>query len=480
MNVDECGREGAFEAAGDQTPTAIGKYRVDGVIGQGAIGIVYKCFDPNICRPVAIKTLRREVLLGVDDPDGLLQRFASEARSAGNCQHPNIVTVFDYVEQDGAPFIIMEYVAAGTLENVTRPRMRPPLFQAGEIMVQLLAALDHAHSKGVIHRDVKPANILCPAATSIKVTDFGVARFQDLGLTRGGGGALGTPSYMSPEQFLGRDVDGRADLFAAGVILFQLLTGTKPFAAADIAELMHKLLNEPPPSLSSLRPELSGHLEQVVQKALARNAGDRYQTAADFASDLIEALEQTSTSEGARSIDLTRIPPRLPGQKADDSHGSLSRTMAEKLTPDTLGQIEENLARSIGPIARVVISRATRETTDAEKLLTRLTSHIPKPHEAEAFRKAAERWLREDHGVAAAQLDAVISDAEINEAIEFLLPLIGPFARVIAEREAKLAIGREDYYEHLARAIDNENDRARFLKDRLRQSNDQRQPRRGL
>jgi serine/threonine protein kinase len=468
MSADVCGGGGPINATGDRALSAIGKYRVEGIIGRGAIGIVYKCFDPNICRPVAIKTLRREVLANVDDPKALLQRFASEARAAGNCQHPNIVTVFDYVEQDNAPFIIMEYVCANTLDNITHSGILVPLHQVGEIMVQLLSALEHAHAKGVIHRDVKPANILCPAATSIKVTDFGVARFQDLGLTRAGGGALGTPNYMSPEQFLGREVDGRSDLFATGVILFQLLTGTKPYTAADIPELMRKLLNQAPPALATLRPELPSQLDRVLQKALARNPSDRFQSAPAFSSALTAALAQSSSSQVTQAIDLTRIPPRLPGDPSDASRGSLNRTMAVRLTQDTLGQLEEKLARSIGPIARVLLSRASQETTDADKFLTRLTSHIPAAKEAEAFRNAAERWLRDDRGIAGAQLDAVISDAEVKEAIEHLLPIIGPVAKVIAEREAKTAIGREDYYQHLARAIGDEADRTRFLKRRLK------------
>jgi serine/threonine-protein kinase len=272
---------------------------------------------------------------------------------------------------------------------------------------------------------------------------------------------------MSPEQFLGREVDGRADLFAAGVILFQLLTGTKPYTASDIPELMRKLLNNQPPSLSSLRPELPGHLDKVLQTALARNPTDRFQTASAFATALTAALESASSSEGSEIIDLTRIPPRLPGDTSDSSRGSLNRTMAERLTQDTLGQLEEKLARSIGPIARLILMRASRETGDADKFLSQLTAHIPAQKEAEAFRTSAERHLREDHGVAGAQLDAVISEAEIKEAIGYLLPIIGPVAKVIAEREARTAVGREDYYEHLARAIGNEADRARFLKRHL-------------
>ena len=214
---------GTSSAAASSAPKVIGKYRIEGVIGRGAVGIVYKGHDTSIDRPVALKTLRSDVLEDVADRDGLLQRFGREARLAGRCQHPNIVTVYDFVEHEHAPYIVMEHVDAGTIDQVTRTGTRLPLRQIGDLMLQLLSALSHAHAKGVVHRDIKPANILCPAASSIKVTDFGVARFSELSLTSPGGtGALGTPNYMSPEQFLGRPVDGRTDIFAAGVILFYI------------------------------------------------------------------------------------------------------------------------------------------------------------------------------------------------------------------------------------------------------------------
>ncbi len=189
---------------GDPVPKRVGKYRIDHVIGRGAIGIVYKGYDELIDRPLAIKTLRPEILDDVNDTDGFLKRFTTEAQAAARCLHPNIVTVFDLVEHEKRPYIVMEYVNAGTLENVIQTGALVPIRQVGEIMAQILLALDHAHSKGVLHRDVKPANILCPSAASIKVADFGVARLDSLDLTTSSGfGAAGTPNYMAPERFLG-------------------------------------------------------------------------------------------------------------------------------------------------------------------------------------------------------------------------------------------------------------------------------------
>jgi eukaryotic-like serine/threonine-protein kinase len=465
MSPKETTKGLASEDAQDHgsAPETVGKYRVDDVIGRGAIGVVYKGYDPQICRPVAIKSLRREVLAGVDDQAELLKRFASEARSAGRCQHPNIVTVYDYVEQDDSPYIIMEFVDAGTLENVTRSRTLLPLAQVGEVMSQLLSALGHAHEKGVVHRDVKPANILCPAATSIKVTDFGVARFQNLALTRGaGGGAIGTPNYMSPEQFLGREVDGRSDLFAAGIILYQLLTATKPFLADDLPGLMYKLLNEMPPAVRQLRPELPERFDDLVDRALARNPTDRFQTAEAFMQALEDALQSTGPTTMER-VDLTCLSLHSGAETSDVSKSDLNKTMAERLAPETLHCLEESLARSIGPIARVVLSRVAREATDAERLLDALQRQIPTDAEATRFRKDAETWLRNDRGVAGAQINAVISEQERRRATELLRPIIGPLAHVLAEREAATAIGVEDFYEHLARKISDPKERERFL-----------------
>ena len=450
-------------ARSDAAPEHVGKYRIDGIIGRGAIGVIYKGFDPQICRPVAIKSLRKEVLAEVQDQAALLARFASEARSAGRCQHPNIVTVFDYVEQDHSPYIIMEFVEAGTLENVTRSGTLLPLPQVCEVMVQLLSALGHAHENGVIHRDVKPANILCPAATSIKVTDFGVARFENLSLTRdGGGGAVGTPNYMSPEQFLGREVDGRSDLFAAAIILYQLLTGAKPFPANDIPSLMHKLLNEDPVPVTQLRPELQPEIDALMRKALARNPTDRFANAEAFISGLEASFNATPLAPVAR-VDLTGLAVRPSHGANEASRSDLSQTMAERLAPATLQGLESTLAREIGPIARVVVSREAKTATDPDKLVSQLASQIPGQTQAERFRKAALAWLETDRGVTGAQMSAIISDAERHKAAEALLPLIGPMARLIVDREAKTAIGLSDFYDHIARRITNDADREKFL-----------------
>ena len=407
---------------GDAVPERVGKYRIDHVIGRGAIGIVYKGYDEQIDRPLAIKTLRPEILNDVDDSEGFLKRFTTEAQSAGRCLHPNIVTVFDLVQHERRPYIVMEYVNAGTLENVIQAGALIPIRQVGEIMAQILLALDHAHSKGVIHRDVKPANILCPSAASIKVADFGVARLDSLDLTKPNGlGAVGTPNYMAPERFLGRPADVRADLFSAGVILYQLLTGAKPFAALDLPELMRKLLNEVPPSVMSLRPTLWSEIDAVAQKALARNPEDRFQTAERFVEALSAAIE-ARPNDNLMPLDLTKLSrPASPEAVAGPAPEGLSLTMADQLSVGTIDALSRALARWLGPIARLVVKQALQETTDVDMLLTSLTQQIKTDGEIALFRQGAEKLLREDLVLASARAEETISDIEIKAAVEALI-----------------------------------------------------------
>ncbi|MCI4660625.1 MAG: serine/threonine protein kinase [Neomegalonema sp.] len=445
-------------------PSRVGKYRIDGVIGAGAMGIVMRGHDEQIDRPVAVKTIRLDLVSDIDQKQ-LLERFGREARSAGRCLHPNIVTVFDYVEQGGAPFIIMEYVDAGTLEGVIRSGGLMPLRQVGEVGGQLLLALDHAHQKGVVHRDVKPSNILCPTPSSIKVTDFGVARLDSLGATAAamtGVGAIGTPNYMSPEQFLGRSVDGRSDIFAAGVILYQLLTGTKPFLANTIFELKEMLLNHRPKPVSLFRPDAPAALDGVIDRALARNVDDRYQRAEAFAQDLARAIE-TLPVNGPPPLDLTEMAPQ-PSSEGGSS--SMTMTLAETLDGSTMQSLEGALAESIGPIARVVLKKACASATDPQNLLDQLAERIPSAGEAKKFRDRMEASLRADPGLTSIQLDSAITERQENEAAQILMRYIGPVAKVIARKKAKTALGYDDFYTRLADAILDDGERQAFMREK--------------
>src|SRR5215467_10966361 len=431
-------------------PDRIGKYRIEHVVGRGAVGIVYKGYDEHIDRAVAIKALQPQILADLADNAETLKRFAAEVRSAGRCLHPNIVTVFDYLEQDNAPYIVMEYVPAGTLEVVIKSGANLPVRQVSEIMGQLLLALEHAHAKGIIHRDIKPGNILCNGPTSIKIADFGIAQINTLDLTRTGRFALlGTPNYMAPERFIGRPDDARGDLYSAGMVLFQLLTGQLPFTASDTHELIHRRLNEPPPPARSIRPGLSAVWEGVIQRSLARNPDDRFQSAREFLEAVRGALK-ADNSDTAPSLDLTVFSTEIP--KASTSK-STNQSMAERLMPETLAQLERTLARSLGPIARILVKRAAGETMDAQQLLTALSQPLKSEREVTLFRKHAEKVLLEDGGVAAVQLAEAIWPAEIAGITSALLPFIGPIAKPLVARIARTAVGSDDFYVRLAKEL---------------------------
>jgi tRNA A-37 threonylcarbamoyl transferase component Bud32 len=266
----------------------LGKYELRHVLGKGAMGTVYEGFDPIIARRVAIKTVR------LPDPDDVeaqdeLARFKREAQAAGRLSHPNIVGVFDYGETPELAFIVMEFVDGTTLKHIVDKKERFELAETVRMMEALMAGLQFSHDRGVVHRDIKPANIMLTQAGEVKIADFGIARIESSSMTQAGT-MLGTPSYMSPEQFMGQTVDSRTDLYSSGVMLYQLLTGEKPFEGG-LTAIMHKVLNTEPPPPSALSVTVSPAFDAVVKKAMAKRPEDRFATANDFAKALRSALE---------------------------------------------------------------------------------------------------------------------------------------------------------------------------------------------
>ena len=255
-------------------PKKLGKYEIRGELGQGAMGIVYDGFDPMIGRRVALKTVRREQLDRAEVEE-ILARFKREAQAAGRLNHPNVVQIYEYGEDEGTAFIAMEFVEGRELRDHFDASERFPMAEIVRIMGQLLEALDYSHKNGVVHRDIKPANIILLKDGTVKVADFGIARIESSNLTQAGS-VLGTPSYMSPEQFMGQTVDGRSDLFSAGVILYQFLTGEKPFTGA-LTTIMHKVLKEDPAAPSELNVQVPRPFDALIRKALAKRPDERFQ-----------------------------------------------------------------------------------------------------------------------------------------------------------------------------------------------------------
>ncbi len=275
-----------------------GKYKIESTIGRGATGVVYRAYDPDMCRSVAIKTLRAELLDGLDhdEKQDLLKRFRSEAKAYGRLLHPNIVTCYSCDEAGDILFIVMEYIDGVSLQHQLSCGTKFTVDKIIEIMEQLLSALDYSHSHRVIHRDIKPANIMFTATGQVKVADFGVAKVDSTHMTRSGY-VVGSPEYMSPEQFTGQDVDKRTDIFSAGVIFYQLLTGKKPFTGSDLGAVLHNVLHVVPDVPSSLNSQAPVEIDAVVMKAICKNSEERYQSAREFVDAIKKAIGISGQNE---------------------------------------------------------------------------------------------------------------------------------------------------------------------------------------
>ncbi len=301
---------GSFRGFDTLLPTQLGKYRVDSVLGRGAMGIVYKGFDPDLQQPVAIKTIRQE-LLDDTEADTILKRFRNEAIAGRRLKHANIVSTYDYSAEAKNCFIVMEYVEGRRLKDVFAQQQRLSIDETLRLMEQLLDALDYAHRNGVVHRDINPGNLMFGDDGQLLIMDFGIAKLQASNLTLTMM-VVGTPSYMSPEQCLGQPVDARTDIFSAGIVLYQLLTGEKPFQGDSLVTTMHQVVNKSPEQPSRLNAQVPRAFDRIVQKALAKNKDNRYQTAGDFARGLREAalrIKQSRADETAalRPLNFARF-----------------------------------------------------------------------------------------------------------------------------------------------------------------------------
>ena len=261
----------------------LGRYEIERQIGKGAMGVVYLGRDPKINRVVAIKAIPLAEEFEDNDLSEARNRFFREAEMAGRLNHPTIVTIFDAGEERGLAYIAMEFIQGEHLSYYTDPQRLLPVRKVLSMVVRMAEALHYAHRQNVVHRDIKPANIMFNIETdALKITDFGIARLADVSRTKTGI-VLGTPSFMSPEQLEGRSLDGRSDLFALGVTMYQLLTGMLPFRADSMTQLMNNIATEPHAAMRSVRPELPASLDDIVDRVLAKSAEDRYQNGSELA-----------------------------------------------------------------------------------------------------------------------------------------------------------------------------------------------------
>ncbi len=295
--------------AGVENPM-LGRYEIERELGKGAMGVVYQGKDPKIGRVVAIKTVALSQEFEADELQAVRERFFREAETAGRLNHPNIVTIFDAGEEHDLAYIAMEFLKGKDLVSNTKADALLSMGRVASIAARVADALAYAHKNGVVHRDVKPANIMYEyQSDTVKVTDFGIARITDSSKTKTGM-VLGTPSYMSPEQLSGMKIDGRSDIFSLGVSLYQLLTGTLPFTGESMAQLMFKIANEPTPDPRGVNPAIPPVLVAIVQKATAKDMSVRYQTAEAMAADLRAALAGAAASRSGATAQAT--PPASP------------------------------------------------------------------------------------------------------------------------------------------------------------------------
>ncbi len=284
-------------------PSKIGKYDVEERVGEGAMGVVYRAVDPVLKRRVAIKVMSDAFAQN----DDLRERFLREAQAAGSLQHPNVITIYDFGDVDGHPYIAMEFVEGQDVAELIAHQVPLSVVDKLDLAIGVLQGLAYAHKRGIVHRDIKPANIRIDDEGKARIMDFGVAHLASSNMTKSGV-MLGTPSYMAPEQIVGGKVGPQTDVFSVGAVLYELLTGARPFEGGTLQAVMYRVLSENPASLSTVVPGLPARLNDIVMRALAKDAENRYSSALDMANDLIavrSAIDSSAASPGTLSLRAT-------------------------------------------------------------------------------------------------------------------------------------------------------------------------------
>ncbi|MBW8744037.1 MAG: serine/threonine protein kinase [Sphingomonas sp.] len=476
-------------------PTQLGKYRITEVLGEGAMGVVYKGFDPDIQRTVALKTIRQQIDADDDSPGGAASRFRNEAQAAGRLGHPGIVAVYDFGRDQQIAYIAMEFVEGRSLASYLSAKLRFTDTDIPGIMSQLLDALGHAHENGVWHRDVKPSNIIMTASGRLKVADFGIARIESTSLTQTHY-MVGTPSHMAPEQFLGKPMDRRVDIYGAGVVLYQLLTGRAPFAGTTEA-LMYKVVNEDPMPPSMVEgADRPGWFDAIIRRALAKRATDRFATAYEFKQALVtgagrsiddSSWERTLMMAPPRAAQPPQSPPTFaPPSTAGGSSGAPPATHWDKAQ---LTQAEQTLAKHVGPLASVLVRRAARECQDLNELYSKLAEQVSDPRARDAFlgqaslvtggsvktagstagaapgSKGTKGSAGSAGSASATAIGGPLNEAVMDKAQVLLAQHVGPIAKVLVKRAAAGTDSRAVFFNRLAEAVSDAKAREKLLKE---------------
>lgn len=438
-------------------PDRLGKYQVTGVLGEGAMGVVYKGHDPGIGRTVALKTIRRSLMQGDDAGRSSIARFKNEAQAAGRLQHPGIVAVYDFGDEGELSYIAMEFVEGSTLSRYLATDVRFGDEDILSLMTQLLDALDHAHAKGVWHRDIKPGNLLLTNEGRLKVADFGIARIESMALTQVTS-IVGTPGYMAPEQFLGKGVDRRADLYAAGVLLYQLLVGRQPFTGTP-ESLMYRVVHEPP-VLPSAMPgfDRGTAFDAIVAQALAKTPDQRFASAWEFKRALL-ALARNPVQASVSGDTMATVLAKRPPSPAPAPTGGTANP--SNWDPAVLQQVESSLAKHVGPLASVLVKRTARECADLPSLYVKLAEQVTNPTARQAFLSGSQASSARTGSGATTRAPApnpttrggLVDDALVAAATKLLAQHLGPIAGVVAKRAAAKAAGRDGFFTALEETV---------------------------
>lgn len=329
----------------------VGKYRVESRLGRGGMGTVYKAVDETLGREVAIKSLNADV-----SDAALLKRFRAEAVTLARLNHPNIATLFELTEHEGQLLMIMEFVRGETLDRMAQHAGPMAVERASRLALQVLDALGHAHRSGIVHRDLKPANVMLTESGLVKVMDFGLARMIGTEHLTNDGFMVGTPAYMSPEQVLGREIDGRTDLYAVGVVLYRLLTGQLPFSAESGIAMVQKQINDEPTPARQVRPDLPEAAEAILMRALAKSADARYQTAEEFKSALMPLVGNLSAVDMplpsgivAALSGVSAMNEHVASAPVAPRHAGVDLTLPPTPTPFALSKVELSPATKVLP-----------------------------------------------------------------------------------------------------------------------------------
>jgi len=455
-------------------PKNIDKYSILSVLGDGAMGVVYKGYDKEIDRHVAIKVLHPHLLRG-EMGDEFVQRFHQEVRAAAKCLHQNIVTIFNCGDYNNSPYMVMEYVEGLDLKEILKSQKKFTLSQAIGMIRNVLDALNVAHEMGIVHRDIKPANILLLDNGLVKVTDFGVAKIDSSDLTQIGD-IIGTPSYMSPEAKSGTLVDNRSDLYSTTLVLLELLT-LKSLRTTQINTIISETLEQLEISTSQREKLLT-----VLNKALAINPEHRYQTAIELSKAISEILETAiDIYQQADELAETVIQLKSSIKPSSDTNdvNQLTSSSLSQYRPSDLSIVEKILTKHLGPIATVLVKKQANKNATMDQLLGSLSRHIPSTKERDNFMHSMESSgiLKNGGSKIQSQVQHIqdsqsshnnsrklfLSEQDIKKLTKELIIYLGPVAKHMIKSALNNARTYEELYTILANKIPDLKQRQKFL-----------------